>query len=209
MYTVKELRQLCKDKNITGHSRMSKIELLKALDLSELYAMSKCELINEATRLDIYLDKARSSSKEVLIQEILKATTNQKKSSQSKKQKNEEKQDCAICMEKYSDGFELGCKHAFHDECIKQWLKSGGKECPLCRHVVEQSTARKLGVNIRLIPRISNYTQIPSQSTFVGNDNPDFTENYIRQILQPEIIDTRDNNPSSYRTIVYFLGFDC
>ena len=45
------------------------------------------------------------------------------------------KQDCPICLDKDSD-FELECKHRFHKDCIKEWLKIK-HSCPLCRSTVK------------------------------------------------------------------------
>ncbi|KAJ3043646.1 E3 ubiquitin-protein ligase rnf13 [Rhizophlyctis rosea] len=43
---------------------------------------------------------------------------------------------CAVCLCEYEDGEmlrELGCGHAFHCECIDQWLTKQSSECPLCK----------------------------------------------------------------------------
>lgn len=42
-----------------------------------------------------------------------------------------EREDCAICFEKFEEGFyPLSCGHYIHQECLK---KSGTKNCSLCR----------------------------------------------------------------------------
>jgi hypothetical protein len=46
---------------------------------------------------------------------------------------------CAICLDEYEVGdkvvwSELQCAHAFHEECLMQWLSKGKKRCPVCRH---------------------------------------------------------------------------
>jgi hypothetical protein len=46
---------------------------------------------------------------------------------------------CALCIDDYEPGDEvvwssLECPHAFHKECIVQWLSKGKKRCPICRH---------------------------------------------------------------------------
>jgi len=46
---------------------------------------------------------------------------------------------CALCIDDYEEGDEvvwsdLECLHAFHKECILQWLSKGKKRCPICRH---------------------------------------------------------------------------
>jgi hypothetical protein len=45
---------------------------------------------------------------------------------------------CALCIEEYQVGdqvvwSDLDCPHAFHKECIMQWLSKGKKRCPICR----------------------------------------------------------------------------
>ncbi|KAL3925206.1 MAG: hypothetical protein SGILL_000563 [Bacillariaceae sp.] len=47
--------------------------------------------------------------------------------------------ECALCIEDYEEGdvvvwSDLKCTHAFHKECIMQWLSKGKKRCPVCRH---------------------------------------------------------------------------
>lgn len=46
---------------------------------------------------------------------------------------------CALCIDEYEVGDEvvwsnLLCSHAFHKECLMQWLSKGKKRCPICRH---------------------------------------------------------------------------
>jgi len=47
---------------------------------------------------------------------------------------------CAFCMEDYEEGCEViysenqHCSHAFHKDCLMQWLSKGKKRCPVCRH---------------------------------------------------------------------------
>ena len=43
---------------------------------------------------------------------------------------------CAICMTKFDDEETLcvlKCKHIFHEDCIKEWLKDYSYKCPVCR----------------------------------------------------------------------------
>lgn len=47
--------------------------------------------------------------------------------------------ECAICFSNYEVGDSvvysgLQCRHAFHEDCILQWLEKGKKRCPICRH---------------------------------------------------------------------------
>lgn len=46
---------------------------------------------------------------------------------------------CALCLEDYAEGdivvwSDLNCSHAFHKECLMQWLCKGKKHCPVCRN---------------------------------------------------------------------------
>ena len=49
-------------------------------------------------------------------------------------------ENCAICMEEYQDGDEIGwshnehCTHFFHRKCIHEWLMTHD-ECPCCRNL--------------------------------------------------------------------------
>ena len=46
---------------------------------------------------------------------------------------------CALCIDDYEVGdcvvwSDLECSHAYHKECLLQWLSKGKKRCPVCRH---------------------------------------------------------------------------
>jgi hypothetical protein len=55
---------------------------------------------------------------------------------------------CVICLEEVGDstgdgdGVMLPCKHAFHAQCIKQWLSRRG-ECPTCKFNIRNHLADK------------------------------------------------------------------
>ncbi|RSH85673.1 hypothetical protein EHS25_003814 [Saitozyma podzolica] len=43
---------------------------------------------------------------------------------------------CLICLSEYETGEEcrvLNCRHAFHKDCVDQWLSKGSNSCPACR----------------------------------------------------------------------------
>lgn len=49
------------------------------------------------------------------------------------------KESCCICLEVYNVGDAIcaaqtpSCDHAFHQECIFEWLQNDHNDCPLCR----------------------------------------------------------------------------
>lgn len=50
--------------------------------------------------------------------------------------------DCAVCKEEFvldEPVIDLPCKHHFHDDCIKPWLKTNGT-CPVCRYSLVTKT---------------------------------------------------------------------
>ena len=43
--------------------------------------------------------------------------------------------DCAVCLEYFENAdsiLQTGCKHEFHEACLKEWLNDNGT-CPMCR----------------------------------------------------------------------------
>lgn len=51
-------------------------------------------------------------------------------------EEEEEKSECAICLEEWGVGGtakEMPCHHRFHKECIEKWLGIHGS-CPVCRY---------------------------------------------------------------------------
>jgi hypothetical protein len=54
---------------------------------------------------------------------------------------------CAICLGAI-DGKQfyvsMRCKHVFHMQCMKQWLRSGGDTCPCCRDRVDATSRRTI-----------------------------------------------------------------
>ncbi|KAF5828088.1 hypothetical protein DUNSADRAFT_18251 [Dunaliella salina] len=43
---------------------------------------------------------------------------------------------CAVCIQEYEPGeaiMHLPCKHAFHDQCVRSWLSTYSKLCPVCK----------------------------------------------------------------------------
>lgn len=62
--------------------------------------------------------------------------------------------ECAICMEPFKGTMRvLSCRHAFHKECLKPWIKSAllekrNPECPVCRQEIYSDIAFKKKINI-------------------------------------------------------------
>ena len=59
---------------------------------------------------------------------------------------------CCVCMEGFmynttqedeqneqGRGKELPCGHVYHPDCIRSWLSSSNRSCPLCRLVIVHS----------------------------------------------------------------------
>ena len=46
-------------------------------------------------------------------------------------------EECVICLQRVSGAAaRLPCAHVFHAACIEEWLRTGGRECPICRTAV-------------------------------------------------------------------------
>ncbi|CAG8793488.1 20297_t:CDS:2 [Cetraspora pellucida] len=57
----------------------------------------------------------------------------------SSKRKENEPQECVVCLEDYNDGDKLRilpCKHEFHVECIDSFLTTRKNICPICKRTV-------------------------------------------------------------------------
>ncbi|XVF35451.1 hypothetical protein REPUB_Repub18cG0147200 [Reevesia pubescens] len=87
--------------------------------------------------------------------------------------------ECAVCIPKFEDSDVLRllpmCKHAFHMNCIDQWLKTHST-CPLCRYKFD---SRDLDCfthsnnSLRLSRNPSNLTQDPNLELFVEREEDD------------------------------------
>lgn len=61
--------------------------------------------------------------------------------------KAQDEQECPVCKDEFPVGqivLVLPCKHIFHEECIKEWLKRNNT-CPVCRFAVDGSSASSGG----------------------------------------------------------------
>jgi len=64
--------------------------------------------------------------------------------------KEDEENDCAICMLKMKLAVKLYCGHCYHSSCIIQMLNRDMKCCPVCkspfdRHYATDSVSRNIG----------------------------------------------------------------
>ncbi|OAC97751.1 hypothetical protein MUCCIDRAFT_157588 [Mucor lusitanicus CBS 277.49] len=53
-----------------------------------------------------------------------------------KENKDDEEEECIICLETYQEGDtirKLPCKHEFHSSCVDTWLITRKKYCPICK----------------------------------------------------------------------------
>ena len=83
--------------------------------------------------------------------------------------KNKEKiysEDCAVCTDKLDGKIRvLPCKHAFHKDCLKPWIKSMMEErkmpiCPVCRQNIYSEISYQKKINVMLGRREARYTSI-------------------------------------------------
>lgn len=57
--------------------------------------------------------------------------------------------ECIICLEDYESGvstvLRLPCDHDFHEHCIRKWLLTRKKTCPICKMDITVNMERKMG----------------------------------------------------------------
>lgn len=57
--------------------------------------------------------------------------------------------ECIICLEDYESGISvvlhLPCGHEFHETCIRKWLLSRKKTCPICKMDITENVQKKMG----------------------------------------------------------------
>jgi hypothetical protein len=50
--------------------------------------------------------------------------------------------ECVICLNNFEENenvITLPCLHIFHSKCIKDWLRNGSPECPICKTTVNSN----------------------------------------------------------------------
>lgn len=67
---------------------------------------------------------------------------------------------CIICFEEYSDSKQklfLECSHSYCEDCINKFYKSGFKNCPQCRNIIDFKELGYICPNIEMTQDIENY----------------------------------------------------
>ncbi|XVF48561.1 hypothetical protein PTKIN_Ptkin03bG0200300 [Pterospermum kingtungense] len=87
--------------------------------------------------------------------------------------------ECAVCVSKFEDSDVLRllprCKHAFHTNCIDQWLETHST-CPLCRYNFNSEDRNHFihSINsLRISRNPSNLTEDPNVELFVEREQDD------------------------------------
>ena len=99
-------------------------------------------------------DTGVSNSKREVLDEfaiLTRTETRRQRFEQAVRISAEASDNCAICLEEYTDEEQLevfDCKHCFHVECMQQWLEtrfqnSIDPNCPLCRRPIAKSKNRR------------------------------------------------------------------
>jgi E3 ubiquitin-protein ligase ATL6/9/15/31/42/55 len=84
--------------------------------------------------------------------------------------------ECAVCISKFEDSDVLRllpkCKHAFHENCIDQWLKSHSS-CPLCRYKIDPKDVKSFTYSRswRHLQNPSNLAEDPNLEIFVEREH--------------------------------------
>ena len=98
---------------------------------------------------------------------------------------------CAICVDEFNEGETLRwlpCDHAFHPQCIDEWLSNHSALCPLCKAEVprgSQGEARRHPAGARLagipIPEMA-ISDSPSLSSVEESDRPLVSSGHVNQL---------------------------
>ncbi|KAF9681113.1 hypothetical protein SADUNF_Sadunf06G0191700 [Salix dunnii] len=84
--------------------------------------------------------------------------------------------ECAVCISTFEDSEVLRllpkCKHAFHDYCIDEWLKSHSS-CPLCRYKLDPKDPKSFTYSRswRHLQNPSNLAEDPNLEIFVEREH--------------------------------------
>ena len=113
---------------------------------------------------------------------------------------------CSICLEDISDSMLMiaeKCKHVFHNDCMKEWLKNNNT-CPNCRaDLTDQIHAIKLKALIAAAANNSNLDVALAAYNAVINNPPVTYNTFIAAVANNHNLDiaraayefARSNNP--------------
>ena len=96
---------------------------------------------------------------------------------------SEESEMCAICLCPYEDGdiliFPKRCTHAFHKECILEWLVKSHNECPCCcidmvtKSEIKETSASLIGTErLAQAMAVVNGSELQEAPPFCGVRRP-------------------------------------
>ena len=75
---------------------------------------------------------------------------------------------CAICFADITEGKQFTCGHIFHEDCIREWLKTHDK-CPVCRRSLQNDGENKVEASIEEIQQEKERIE----SLHITNDRKD------------------------------------
>jgi len=98
---------------------------------------------------------------------------------------------CAICLCPYEEGdiriFSKRCTHAFHKECILEWLVKGHNECPCCRiDIVTKNEIREKSASLMGTERLAKAMAVVDGSEM--QEAPPFRSRVRRPRLARQMI---------------------
>lgn len=124
-----ELKQICRDRNIKGYSKLRKRDIIKLIQDNEQKIICNCceKEINE----EKYVKLNNESYVHLCCFNKIHGIN------------TKEEETCSICLENINiiDEFKTECGHYFHKNCINQWDHSGRarNQCPNCRQQMKKT----------------------------------------------------------------------
>lgn len=125
---IPELRQVCRDRNLKGYSKLRKREIIKLIEDNEKKITCRyCDLeINEEKYVkmnDVHIHLCCFNKMHGI--------------------NTKPEETCSICLENINivDEFKTECGHYFHKNCINEWDQSGRakNQCPNCRQQMKKT----------------------------------------------------------------------
>jgi hypothetical protein len=130
---------------MSGKFRVILLENLFDYDISEIYPINRSPLDkiiyqNEVCQNMICLgfEFDRENSKNLTSYRFIEIVSHTEIKKYDKDR--EISQSCCICREDYSEESDkktilIGCHHDFHIDCIKKWMNTNKRSCPICRKI--------------------------------------------------------------------------